>query len=268
MRIAFIGGGKMAEAIIGGLIKARAVEPANISVGEPIQERADHLRETYGVQTTNNNREAAQKALILVLAVKPQDLPTACDDIRPGLSREQTVLSIVAGATLNTLLRLLDHRSVVRVMPNAPAQVGYGMTVWTATPEVDDTTKAFVVDLCNALGDQAYVTEEKYLDMATALSASGPAFIWLFLEALVDGGVHLGLPRDLASKLAIQTMLGSAQMARELGSHPAILRNMVTSPGGTTVEGVLALEEGSLRAVVGQALLAAFAKSQSLGATE
>ena len=265
MRIAFIGGGRMAEAILSGLIRARAVDPADVSVGEPIEERAAYLKATYEVQTTKDNREAVQGSQIIVLAVKPQDLPEACGDMRSVLIPGQTVLSIVAGATLSKLSRLLDHRSVVRVMPNTPAQVGFGMTVWTTTSVVDDATRSFVAEMCSALGEQLYVAEEKYLDMATALSASGPAFIWLFLEALIDGGVHLGLTRDMASKLSIQTMLGSAHMARELGSHPAQLRNMVTSPGGTTVEGLMALEEGSLRAVVGQALLAAYEKSQILG---
>ena len=240
MRIAFVGGGTMAEAILAGLLEAKLVAPTDVSVGEPIEGRRAYLAERYGVTASADNRAAVSAASMTVLAVKPQDIHDACADLNGALGDGQTVLSIIAGARMSRLVRELGHRAVVRVMPNTPAQVGAGMSVWTAAPEVSDEAREFTGRMLDALGEQLYVGEEKYLDMATALSASGPAFVWLFLEALIDGGVHVGLPRDMAASLATQTVYGSMRMSRETLRHPAVLRNMVTSPGGTTAEGLLA----------------------------
>ena len=265
MRIAFVGGGTMAEAILAGLLEARLVAPTDVSVGEPIEGRRAYLAERYGVTASAENASVVSSASMTVLAVKPQDLHDACADLNGALGDGQTVLSIVAGARLGRLSRELGHRAVVRVMPNTPSQVGAGMSVWTAAPQVTDEARDFTSRMLDALGEQIYVGDEKYLDMATALSASGPAFVWLFLEALIDGGVHIGLPRDMAASLATQTVYGSVRMSRETGRHPAVLRNMVTSPGGTTAEGLLALEGDGLRATVIEAIAAAYEKSQMLG---
>ena len=265
MRIAFVGGGTMAEAILAGLLEAKLVAPTDVSVGEPIEGRRAYLAERYGVTASADNTTAVASASMTVLAVKPQDLHDACADLNGALGDGQTVLSIIAGAQMARLVRELGHRAVVRVMPNTPAQVGAGMSVWTAAPDVTDEAREFTSRMLDALGEQLYVNDEKYLDMATALSASGPAFVWLFLEALIDGGVHIGLPRDMAASLATQTVYGSMRMSRETGRHPAVLRNMVTSPGGTTAEGLRVLEGDALRASVIEAIAAAYEKSQMLG---
>ena len=211
----------MAEAILAGLLEAKLVAPTDVSVGEPIEGRRAYLAERYGVATSADNAAAVASASMTVLAVKPQDLHDACADLNGALGDGQTVLSIIAGARMARIARELGHRAVVRVMPNTPAQVGAGMSVWTAAPEVTDEAREFTGRMLDALGEQLYVSEEKYLDMATALSASGPAFVWLFLEALIDGGVHVGLPRDMAASLATQTVFGSMRMSLETGRHPA-----------------------------------------------
>jgi pyrroline-5-carboxylate reductase len=264
VRLAFIGGGTMAEAIIAAVLQKGVARPADIVVGEPVEARRAYLAEKYRVKAVARNPQAAFGDLI-VLAVKPQDLGPVLAELRGKVKPGQIVLSIVAGARLATLIAGLGHPGVIRVMPNTPAQVMAGMSVWTAPPEVPADRREAARKLLQALGEELYVADEKYVDMATALSASGPAYVWLFLEALIDAGVHIGIPRPMASTLALQTLLGSAQMSRQTGKHPAELRNMVTSPGGTTTEALLALEEGGFRARVIQAVEAAYKKSLLLG---
>ena len=264
MRITFIGGGTMATAILSRVLDRGVARPSEVAVGEPVEGRRSHLTSQYGVSVTESNVQAVSGADLVVLAVKPQDLSGIMAELRGVLRAEQTVLSIVAGATLATLRGGLDHHALVRIMPNTPAQVGAGMSVWTAAPEVPGDRTEATRELLQAIGEEMYVADEKYLDMATALSASGPAFVLLFLEAMIDGGVHVGLPRPMAETLAVQTVLGTARLAGETGGHAAVLRNMVTSPGGTTTEGLLALESAGVRAGVMDAVAAAFRKSLQL----
>lgn len=265
MQIAFIGGGVMGEAMIKSLLAKGVAEPADISVSDVSQSRRDALSRGYDVKTTANSRKAADGAQVVVLAVKPQDLSKALGEVK-GLSPQQLVLSIVAGATLDSLRQGLDHPCLVRAMPNMPAQIGEGMTVWTTTSEVNQRQREMAQAILAALGEEIYVSSEKYIDMATALSGSGPAYVFLVIEALVDAGVHIGLPRDMAEKLVIETMLGSARAVKVTAKHPAELRNMVTSPGGTTTEGLLQLETGGLRSLLLQAVIAAYDKAKNLGA--
>ena len=171
----------------------------------------------------------------------------------------------MAGATLESLHEGLGHSCLVRAMPNMPAQIGEGMTVWTATDEVNQKQKEMAQSILAAMGKEIYVSSEKYIDMATALSGSGPAYVFLIIEALVDAGVHIGLPRDMAEKLVVQTVLGSTRAVEVMGKHPAELKNMVTSPGGTTTEGLLQLETGGLRSLLLQAVIAAYNKAKSSG---
>ena len=264
MRLAFIGGGRMAEAMITGVLSKGIVDHGDISVGEMIEERCRTLRERYNILATTSNAEVAERADIVVLAVKPQNLEEVLSQLNGGLQPGQSVLSIVAGARTSTLVDCLSHSSVIRVMPNTPAQIGEGMTLWTSS-NVNEETLELTRSVLATMGEEIYVTEEKYLDMATALSASGPAYVFLFIESLIDAGVYVGLPRDMARTLALQTVLGSAKLMKETGQHPAELKDMVTSPGGTTVEGLLALEEGELRSTVINAVIAAYKKSQELG---
>ena len=265
MRLAFIGGGTMAEAIISGVLSKGVTTAGEVSVGEPVEDRCRALRERYGVFATTTNTEAAERGDIVVLSVKPQNLPEVLAGINGNLRGDQAALSIIAGARMSTIVEGLGHEAVIRVMPNTPAQIGEGMSLWTCSPQVPESTREAARSILVTVGKEVYVSDEKYLDMATALSASGPAYVFLFIEALIDAGVHVGLPRDMSRTLALQTVLGSTKLVEETGRHPAALKDMVTSPGGTTVEGLLALEEGGLRATVVNAVVAAYERSVELG---
>ena len=266
MKIGFIGGGMMGEAMVKSLLAKGVAKPGDIIASDVSQVRRDILKKNYGVKAVaNNNKEAVKGAEVVVLAVKPQELGKVLGELK-GLSSQQLVLSIVAGATLETLHEGLGHARLVRAMPNMPAQIGEGMTVWTATAEVNQKQKDMAQSILAALGKEIYVSSEKYIDMATALSGSGPAYVFLIIEALVDAGVHIGMPRDMAEKLVVQTVLGSTRAVEVTGKHPAQLKNVVTSPGGTTTEGLLQLETGGLRSLLLQAVIAAYHKAKSLGA--
>ena len=268
MRIAFIGGGTMAEAILNGVLEKKLAAPADIAVVEPVEARRTHLTHQYGVVTTADAKSAVSAGDIVVLAVKPQDLPKAMSNIKGTLTASQAVLSIVAGVKIGAIIAGLAHPAVIRVMPNTPAQIGAAASVWTATPEVTPERLDEARSLLQAIGEETQVASEKYVDMATGLSGSGPAYVFMFIESLTDAGVHVGLPRDMAAKLAVQTVLGSAQLVQQSGRHPAELRNMVTSPGGTTAEGTLVLEASGFRASVIEAVEAAYEKALLLGEEE
>jgi len=265
MKISFIGGGVMGEAIIKGVLAKGIAKPDDIMVSDAIQARRELLSKQHGVKTVAENSKAAVDSEVVVIAVKPQDLPKVLGELK-GLLPQQLVISIVAGATLDTLRQGLAHDCIVRTMPNMPSQVGEGMTVWTATSEVSEKQKQVASTILSALGEELYVNNEKYIDMATAVSGSGPAYVFLVIEALIDAGVHIGLPRDMAEKMVIQTVLGSARSVKVTGKHPAELKNKVTSPGGTTAEGLLQLEAGGLRSLFSRAVIAAYDKSKNLGA--
>ncbi len=264
MRVAFIGGGIMGEAMVKSLLAKGVVTNADVVVSDIAQERRKALKEKYSVRITDDNRAAVVDVDVVVLAVKPQELSGVLDQIRGSLSG-QLVLSIVAGVSLDSLRRGLDYGRLVRAMPNMPAQIGEGVTVWTATSEVTSRQRGMAKSILGAMGEEVYVDSEKYVDMATALSGSGPAYVFLVIEALVDAGVHIGLPRQLSERLVTRTVLGSAQAVELTGKHPAELRNMVTSPGGTTAEGLLQLEKGGIRSLLSQAVIAAYEKAKSLG---
>ena len=261
MRIAFIGGGAMGEAMVKCLLTKKVAVSQDIVVSDVSPSRRELLNLEYGVSTLSDNVRAVENADLVILAVKPQNLPQVVGEIK-GLSTEQLVLSIVAGATLSSLCQGLNHSSVIRAMPNMPAQIGEGMTVWTATAETGQKQKELAQAVLRALGKEIYVADEKYLGMATALSGSGPAYIFLFIETLIDAGVHIGLPRDMAQKLVIQTILGSTCTVERTGKHPADLRNMVTSPGGTTTEALRQLERGGFRSLLLEAVAAAYKKAE------
>jgi pyrroline-5-carboxylate reductase len=265
MKIAFIGGGMMGEAMISGLIRQSSAEPEMITVSDVDQGRLRVLAERHGIRGVAENRQAIRGKDIVVLSVKPQVIPEVIDGLRGEIQLGQLVVSIIAGVRIETLSRQLGHDCIVRVMPNTPAQIGEGISVWTATRAVNSEQKDMTRTILTALGKEIYVGEEKYIDMATAVSGSGPAYIFLMIEALVDAAVHIGMSRDMASELVLQTVLGSARIAEVSGKHPAELRNMVTSPGGTTAAGLLRLEEGGLRAILAQAIIATYEKAKELG---
>jgi len=263
MRIAFIGGGAMGEAMVRCLLTRKVTTPQDVMISDISPVRRELLNREYGVNTLTDNGKAVANADLIILAVKPQNLPQVMKEIE-GLASRQLVLSIVAGATLSSLRQGLNHSSVVRAMPNMPAQIGEGVTIWTATAETRQKQKKLAQTVLGALGKEIYVVDEKYLAMATALSGSGPAYVFLFIEALVDAGVHIGLPRDMAQELVIQTILGSTRTIEKTGKHPADLRNTVTSPGGTTTEALLQLEKGGFRSLLLEAVAAAYKKGKRL----
>ena len=265
LKLAFIGGGTMAEAILSGVLDNGLAAPGGVRVGEPVEGRRNYLSERYGVGTTSDNCQAVESADLAILAVKPQQLGDVLGELRGRLTASQAALSIVAGATMKSIAKGLDHPAVIRVMPNTPAQVGQGMSVWTASADVSTGHENAARTILRSLGEEVYVAEEKYLDMATALSASGPAYVYLFLESLIDAGVYLGLSRDMAQALALQTVYGSAALAKSSGRHPAELRNMVTSPGGTTAEALLSMEDDGLRSAIINGVIAAHEKAAALG---
>ena len=265
MRISFVGGGVMAEAIVGGILDAKIATAKNIRIGEPVEQRRAQLAERFGLDVQARNLDVLKGADLVVLSVKPQSLPEVMAELSSGLNSRHAVLSIVAGARMDTLVKGLKHSAVIRVMPNTPAQIGAGMSVWTASEAVPAEKVSASRDILRTLGDELYVDDEKLVDMATALSASGPAYVFLFIEALIDAGVHLGMQRDMARQLVLQTVAGSTRLVQESGRHPAELRDMVTSPGGTTAEALLAFERGGFRAVILDAVAAAYEKAKALG---
>ena len=265
MKVAFIGVGVMGEAMIAALLRQRTTSPGKVYAYDIDQVRLTAIEKKYKVNCTSDIAKAVGNCDVVVLSIKPQVLAKVMNNLKGALKEGQLVLSIVAGASIETISKGLKHDPVIRVMPNTPAQVGQGMSVWTATSAVSQVQKEMAQIILGAMGKEIYLQDEKYIDMATAISGSGPAYIFLIMEALTDAAVHIGLPRKLAEELVTQTVLGSAYMSRETGKHPAELKNMVTSPGGTTAEGLLCLEEGGVRAILAQAVIAAYEKAQLLG---
>ena len=266
MKIGFIGGGTMAEAILGGMLDAGVAAAGDVLIGEPVAARRDYLSERYGVGVSGSNHAVLADTEIVLLAVKPQDLPKIYAELSGRFTPKQAVLSIVAGARMESLASGLNHQRIIRAMPNTPAQIGLGMTMWVCNGKpVNQKQRDAAASILSTIGDAVYVDDEKYLDMATALSASGPAYVFLVLEALIDAGVYVGLPRDTARRLALQTVKGSAALVSETGQHPAALKDLVTSPGGTTAEGLQALERAGVPAAIVDAVNAAYLKSIRLG---
>ena len=265
-RIAFVGSGVMGEAMIKAVLNGGLTTADMVSMSDPWLERLDYIRATYGVFATPDNAVAVHDAEVVILSIKPQSLPRAGEELHNRIPKEALILSIIAGARIGTLRTKLFHDRIVRAMPNTPAQVGKGMTVWTATPEVSPAQLQQTAQILEAFGEQLQVFEESYLDMATGLSGSSPGFIMLIVEAMIDAGVHMGFSRREASQLVLQTFEGSIELLRKTGSHSAELRNQVTSPGGTTAAGLYELEKDALRATLSRAIFAAYRRSQELGA--
>jgi pyrroline-5-carboxylate reductase len=263
--LSFIGSGVMAEAIIKGLLREKLVNADQVLAAGPRVERGKVLAERYGVNTTTSNREAALNRDIVVLGMKPQMIAPVLSDIRNALRPDALVLSIAAGVPIELIKKGTGHSAIVRAMPNTPAQIGQGITVWTATEEVTPGQFDAASTILSALGEAVHVEDENYLDMATALSGTGPAYVLLFMEAMIDAGVHMGFSRRISEKLVLQTMQGTIEYARQSPRHPATLRNEVTSPGGTSAEALYQLEKGGLRTVISRAVWAAYQRSVALG---
>jgi len=265
-RLAFIGGGTMAEAMVRGLFDKHLVPPSHVLVTGPRRERRADLTKRFGVKALASNVEAARAAHVVILSVKPQVLPTVLRELRGEMREDQLVISIVAGAPVAVIRDGLEHAVIVRAMPNTPAQIGMGVTAWTAAAAVDRDQRDRAKAILGALGEELEVDDEGQVDMATALSGTGPTYVFLLMEALVDAGVHLGFSRRVAEELVLRTVEGSAAFARQSERHLAELRNMVTSPGGTSAAAIYELEKGTLRTVLSRAVYAAFRRTRELGA--
>jgi len=267
VRLGVVGTGVMAEAMVAGLIGQRLIDPARVCCSHPRENRRAALQQQYEVATTASNVEAIDGADVVLIAVKPQMLSEVMPELRGSLGTDQLVISVIAGASTRALGEGLLHPAIVRCMPNTPAQIGQGVTVWFATDSVDEQGKARTRAMLSALGREFEVHHERQVAMATAVSGTGPTYIFLFIEALTDAAVHLGFPRHVARELVLDTMQGSAAFALHSGRHVAELRDMVTSPGGTSAEALYQLEKGGLRTVVSDAVWAAFERTLRIEAT-
>jgi pyrroline-5-carboxylate reductase len=263
--IATVGSGVMAEAMIAGLLRGELVEARQVVASHPRSERREALAGQYGIRVTASNVEAIADADVVVLAIKPQMLARVGREIGPSLRDGQLVLSVIAGATTAALTGFLGHDQVVRSMPNTPARLGRGMTVWYATPATTAEQRGQASALLQALGHELEVDDERFVAMATAVSGTGPTYVFLVMEALIDAAVHLGFPRHVAHDLVVETLEGSTHFAKQSGDHPAVLRNMVTSPGGTSAAALHELESGRLRTVLSEAVWAAYRRTVELG---
>ncbi|MBC8531205.1 pyrroline-5-carboxylate reductase [Gehongia tenuis] len=262
-RIGFIGAGNMAEAIIRGILGNRLYAGHEILVYDANPQRMDYMVETYKVVPAASNEEMAERAALLVLAVKPQVAPSVLPSVAPHIDGDQSIVSILAGWSLETLRGYFRKGSLVRVMPNMPALVGQGMSAISFEPSASEALKKTVLDIFAATGE-VEVLPEHQLDAAGALSGSGPAYVACFMEALADAGVREGLPRATAYRLAAQTLKGTAAVQLETGKLPAEIKDMVCSPGGTSIVGVYELERGRMRAAVIDAVHGAVLRTKEL----
>ncbi len=263
--IAFLGGGNMAEALIKGILAAGAVRAGQMSVTDISTDRLEFLKKTYGIIVQKSNKEAMSQADVALLCVKPQVIDKVLEEIAPTADSGKLVISIAAGITLARIEKALTaNPRVVRAMPNTPALVLAGAAGLAGGKHATSEDLALAQNIFNSVG-RAVVVEEKLMDAVTGLSGCGPAYVFMIIDALSDAGVKTGLPRQLALELAAQTVFGSAKMVLETMEHPGKLRDMVTSPGGATIEGLHALEKGNLRATLMNAVEAATARSKELG---
>ncbi|UCB42363.1 MAG: pyrroline-5-carboxylate reductase [Dehalococcoidales bacterium] len=265
MKIAFIGGGNMGEAMLSAVLGKHLATIQSVIASDSSPERRQYLTSKYGIAVIDDNRKTVAGADVIVLAIKPQNLAEVMAELNGLLGPEQLVLSIIAGVRLDTICQGLGHRAVVRAMPNTPAQIGQGMTVWTATEEVSEQQNEWAGSILSVMGHEIAVSSEDQIDMATAISGSGPAYLFLFVEALVNAAVQLGLSHDMAQELVLTTVLGSGHLIEESGIEPAELRRMVTSPGGTTAEALREFEQGEFSELLTRAVRAAYERAKQLG---
>lgn len=264
-KIAFIGSGAMAEAIIKGLIGQKLVTASNITGSDPVEARRTYMADTYGIVMTDDNRSAVNGADIVVMSIKPQVFATVAKGLHGVLAADALVLSIMAGVTMTSLSSGLQHERIVRAMPNTPAQLNMGVTAWMPTEAVSAEQREQTKLILGALGEQIPVAKEDYIDMQTGLGGSGPGFVFLIIEAMIDAGVQMGFTRADAQTIVLQTIAGSVALVKETGKHPAELRNLVTSAGGTTAAGLYEMERAGIRTALADAIFAAYRRSQELG---
>ena len=268
-KITFIGSGAMAEAMISSLLRQNLARPEDLRTSDTHLQRVKELHEKFGVQPFTDNVLAVEQADVVVLSVKPQRLAELLRSLKGTIPSGAVIISIVAGATIDKISKGLKHNAVVRSMPNTPAQIGEGITVWIASQSVNEAQKETARLILGAFGDEIDVDDENYLDMATALSGTGPAYVFIFMEAMIDAGVHMGFSRHVSEQLVVKTLRGSVDYYEALNQkssvHVAALKNQVTSPGGTTAEALYYLEKAGFRTAISRAIWAAYQRSLELG---
>ena len=255
----------MAGAMIGALLRKNELTPDQISASDPSPEAQKIIKDKYGISVTGDNRDAVKSADLVILSVKPQVLPVVMSELKGKIPSGSLVFSIVAGMPVTTIQRGLSHKAVIRSMPNTPAQISAGLTVWTGSEDVSDSQRIEARVILDAMGKELYVEHEDSLNMATAVSGTGPTYVFLLAEALIDAAVHLGFSRRDARMIVLETLKGSVDFALQSDLHLAQLRNMVTSPGGTSAEAIYQLEKGGMRTILSKAVWAAYQKSRLLG---
>lgn len=265
LSISVLGLGVMGEAIVAGLLRDGLVEPERINGSDPRKDRVAELHQKFSINPFFDNPKAVDGADVVIISVKPQRLNGVMEAIKGKINPNSLVLSIVAGASISQLTAGTGHPVIVRAMPNTPAQIGMGITVWTKSTLVTDRQMEIAKQILSAMGKEVFVEFEEYLDMATALSGSGPAYVFLFMEAMIDAGVHLGFPRRISEELVLETLRGSVEYYSKKTSHPAQLRNEVTSSGGTSAAALYYLEKAGFRTAISRAIWAAYERSQELG---
>jgi pyrroline-5-carboxylate reductase len=265
LNIGFIGAGAMAKALAGSFTRAGLVSSKNLMASDPFDRAREAFAKAVGAKTTASNAEVVASSKVLLLAVKPNQVSNALADVRNLITPDHLVISIAAGVQIAKLeAQLPAGTRLVRAMPNAPALVGAGMSAFSLNQAASPQDAELAQKLFSAVG-QALQVNELLLDAVTGLSGSGPAYVFMFIEALSDGGVAAGLPRDAATRLAAQTVMGAAKMLLETGLHPGALKDMVSSPAGTTIEGIFELEKSAFRGSVMRAVIAGAEKSRKLG---
>jgi pyrroline-5-carboxylate reductase len=265
LRIGFLGAGKMATALAQGWINAGLTTAKDTCASDPVSAARDHFTKTTGATAFNDNRRVLAQSNVVVLAVKPQNMAELLSEVRSALEAKHLLISIAAGITIQQIANAVGaDKRIIRVMPNTPCLVGASASAFAASAQASAADVQLMERLLQSVG-RAVQVPEKLLDAVTGLSGSGPAFVAVMIEALADGGVRMGLPRDLATLLAAQTLLGSAKMLLETGLHPGQLKDMVASPAGTTIAGLYALERGGLRAALMDAVEAATLRAVELG---
>ena len=264
MKIGFIGGGIMAEAIIRGVLNQKNISSSDFLISELVESRRNFLKDTYKINVTSNNTELIEKSDVIILCVKPQNLLSVGEELKGSLKPEQLFISILAGIPIDKLIDQFGHKKVIRVMPNTPAQIGEGASVWLSSEEVSTDDKSFAKSILSSLGLEIEVMDEKLIDIGTALSGSGPAYVSLFIESLIDAAVALGMTRVRAEKLALETVSGTSKLLTDQNISAVELKTMVSSPGGTTAEALMTLEKQQFRTALIEAVYSAYKKSVSL----
>jgi len=263
IKVSFIGGGKMTTSMVNNLIANKLLLPKQITISDHNKSKNEYFRSKWNIHTINDNYNACKNSDVVILAVKPQAIDKVFNNLE-NLS-DKLICSVIAGVTLNTYqTKLKSNVKFVRIMPNTPCIIGEGMSVWCSNQlELDDIN--VVKSILQSFGKEMYVDDEKYLDIATAVSGTGPTYLYLLAESMIDSGVHLGLSREKTKEIVYQTILGSIQYTINSNVHPAILRNDITSPGGTSAEALYILEKNGFRGIISDAIWAAYNKSKQLG---